>query len=126
MLDQDVAATQLRVATAQFSDAHVVSVNGDLDLHTSPRLEAELLGLREDGAMKVIVDLVDVPFIDSTGLGVLVRAAKQARLNRGCLILVSNDPRTLRVLEITGLNRVFTIERSLADAVGAVLDVGAA
>ena len=124
MLDQDLAATQLRVATAQFADAHVVSVNGDLDLHTAPRLETELDGLREDGAQKVIVDLVDVPFIDSTALGVLVRAAKHSRANRGQLILVSNDPRTLRVLEITGLSRVFTVERSLADAVGAVLDVG--
>lgn len=124
MLHQDIAATHLRVATAQFADAHVVSVNGDLDLHTAPRLEGELEGLRADGARKVIVDLIDVPFIDSTALGVLVRAAKQARASGAKLILVSNDPRTLRVLEITGLNRVFTIERSLADAVGAVLDVG--
>ena len=126
MLDQDVASTHLRVTTAQFADAHVVSVNGDLDLHTAPRLEGELAELHESGATKVIVDLIDVPFIDSTALGVLVRAAKRAGTSGSKLILVSNDPRTLRVLEITGLDRVFTIERSLADAVGAVLDVGAA
>lgn len=122
MVDQDVAATQLRVSTARFADAHIVSVNGDLDLHTAPRLETELEVLRDEGANKVVVDLVDVPFIDSTALGILVRAAKSARSTRGQLILVSNDPRTKRVLEITGLNRVFTIERSLVDAVGTVLD----
>ena len=124
MLDQEIAATRLRVATAQFADAHVVSVNGDLDLHSAPRLQIELDALREDGARKMIVDLVDVPFIDSTALGVLVRAAKQARADKAQLILVSNDPRTLRVLEITGLSRMFVLERSLADAVGAVLDGG--
>ena len=126
MLDQEIAATELRIATAQFADAHVVSVNGDLDLYTAPRLQSELDVLWEDGAQKVIVDLVDVPFIDSTALGVLVRAAKRSRAVHGQLILVSNDPRTLRVLEITGLSRVFVVERSLADAVGAVLDVSRA
>lgn len=121
MLDPAVEATQLRLGTAQFEGAYIVSVNGELDLHSAPRLEGELATLAERNAAAIIVDLVDVPFIDSSALGVLVIAAKQAKVDGRLLILVTNDPRTLRVLEVTGLDRTFTLERSLPDAVGRAL-----
>jgi len=122
VIDQDIALTQLRLGTARFADAFIVTVTGELDLHTAPRLDDELSGLSERRAPKIIVDLADVPFIDSTALGVLVAAAKRSRTDGGLLILVTNDPRTLRVFEVTGLDRTFNLERSLSDAVGRALD----
>jgi anti-sigma B factor antagonist len=122
VIDHDVAATQLRLSTARFADAYIVTAAGELDLHTAPRLDDELAALTARHAAKIIVDLADVPFIDSTALGVLVAAAKRARTDGSLLILVTNDPRTLRVFEVTGLDRTFNLERSLPDAVGRALD----
>jgi anti-sigma B factor antagonist len=67
-----------------------------------------------------VVDLLRVTFLDSTALGVLVGAAKRVRAGGGSIVLVSDDPRTLRVFEITGLGGIFTLERSLVAAIEAV------
>ena len=69
------------------------------------------------GALRVIVDLTGVTFIDSAGLGVLVREAKRLSALGGTCVLVADDPRILRIFEITGLGRMFGIERSLAEGV---------
>ena len=58
-----------------------------------------------------------MPFIDSTILGVLLKASRRARDEGGTLVLVSDDPRITRAFEITGLLGQFTFERSLAAAV---------
>jgi anti-anti-sigma factor len=67
-----------------------------------------------------VVDLVEVGFIDSTALGLLLRFQPRFRGRGGDLVLVSDDRRVLRTLEITGLDRMFRIERRLGQAVGAL------
>jgi anti-sigma B factor antagonist len=94
----------------------VVAASGELDVWSSDSFDAELASVLARDAKTVIVDLQAVPLIDSTILGVLMRRAKQLRRREGTLVLVSNDPRTLRVIEITGLAHLFRMERSLADA----------
>jgi anti-sigma B factor antagonist len=74
----------------------------------------------DERATRITVDLLRVTFLDSTSLGVLVGAAKRAHARGGRIVLVADDPRTLRVFEITGLGGVFALERSLATAVEAV------
>lgn len=95
----------------------VVAASGELDVWSSDSFDAELESVLARGATTVVVDLQAVPLIDSTILGVLMRRAKQLRRRQGTLVLVSNDPRTLRVIEITGLAHLFRMERSLAEAV---------
>lgn len=97
----------------------VVAASGELDVWSSVSFDAELESVLERQAKTVVVDLQAVPLIDSTILGVLMRRAKQLRRREGTLVLVSNDPGTLRVIELTGLAHLFRIERSLADAVRA-------
>ena len=109
----------LRVTTARFGvDSYVVSLAGELDIGTSEEFERELESLRARDARHLIVDLLGVTFLGSVGLGLLTRAAKQTRALDGECVVVSDDPRILRVFEITGLDRVFRIERSLMEAVG--------
>jgi anti-sigma B factor antagonist len=113
-----VSIAELKVATAQIgADAYVVSVTGELDLHSAGQLERELDAVLGRGARRVVVDLVGLTFIDSVALGLLTRAAKQLRTNGGECVVVSDDPRIVRVFEITGLDRIFRLERTLAEAV---------
>jgi anti-sigma B factor antagonist len=108
----------LRVTTARFgADSFVVSLAGELDIGTSDRFEQELDMLLDDGARQLVVDLLGITFLGSVGLGLLTQAAKRTRELGGECIVVSDDPRILRVFEITGLDRVFRIERSLMEAV---------
>ena len=105
-------------------DAHaVVTVRGEVDLATSPRLRDTLVDLTDADDPNVVVDLDDVGFIDSTGIGVLVGGVKRARSHGGDLSLVCTQRRILKVLEITGLLQVFTVHRSLDDALHAGDDV---
>jgi anti-sigma B factor antagonist len=113
-----MAVVAARVSTAQIgADAFVVSVSGELDLATVGLLERELDSVIGRGARRVIVDLSGVTFMDSVSLGALVRDAKRLRARGGECVVVADDPRILRVFEITGLDRMFGIERSLAEGV---------
>jgi anti-sigma B factor antagonist len=115
----------LRITTARFgADAYVVALAGELDIATSDRFERELDSLLDGGARQLVVDLLGITFLGSVGLGLLTRAAKRTRAREGECVVVSDDPRILRVFEITGLDRVFRIERSLMEAVAQLAGTG--
>mgnify|MGYP006318014371 FL=1 len=99
------------------NNGFVVSVSGEVDLHTAPEMERELVEVLQLGGHSVVVDLADVGFIDSTVLGLLLRYKPRFRSRGGDLVLVSDDRRILRTLEITGLDRIFRLEQRLGDAV---------
>ena len=87
----------------------VVAVRGEIDLVTGPVLWECLVDVIPD-TNRLVVDLRDTEFIDSTGLGVLVRALKRLRHRGGDLVLRSPRPNARKVLSITSLDRVMTIE----------------
>jgi anti-sigma B factor antagonist len=95
----------------------VLSVKGEVDVYTAPRLREKLVELVSQGKLKVIVDLEGVDFLDSTGLGVLVGGLKRLRSHDGDLQLVCTQQRILKVFEITGLTKVFAIHDSVDAAV---------
>jgi anti-sigma B factor antagonist len=90
---------------------------GDLDLYVSGDLRQQIFSAVADGVERLVVDLLDVSFIDSTALGVLADAAKRLRANAGSLAIVCRDRNILKVLEITGLSRLFRIYDSIPEAV---------
>ncbi len=96
--------------------AAVLVVRGEVDLSSAPQLRQRLLGLATAGPTTVVVDLTDVSFIDSTGLGVLVSALKRLRAEGGDLRLVVNRPQIAKVLEITGLDTVFLVAATAEEA----------
>lgn len=102
-------------------DAFVVTLTGEIDLYTAPALEQSLEGVVGLGGTAVAVDLAEVTFIDSTTLEVLLRYHERFRGLGGGLVIVTDDRRVLRTFQITGLDRVFTIEHRLADAVATML-----
>jgi anti-sigma B factor antagonist len=98
-------------------DAYVISLAGEVDLYTAPEFKQQLLEVIGQGGKQVIVDFSDTTFIDSTTLGVLVGGVKRLRTNEGQLSLVCSDRNITKIFEITGLDRVFTIYPTRAEAV---------
>jgi anti-sigma B factor antagonist len=109
-----------RIAEEEHRGVPVVSASGEIDVATAPPLRDRLQALAASGKPTVVVDLLDVTFLDSTALGVLVGALKRCRESGGDLPLVITEPRILKVFEITGLTGVFPIHPTVEDAVGSV------
>jgi anti-sigma B factor antagonist len=114
-------ALEFTVTTAELAgNAFVVTVAGEADMHTAPALDQALDGVVGLGGTSVVLDLAEVSFIDSTVLAVLHRYHRRYESLGGELVLVSDDRRILRTLEITGLDRIFKVERKLTTGIGAV------
>ena len=113
-----MSVLEFSVQTAEVGEnAFIVTVTGEADLHSAPELDRALHGVLALGGTGTVVDLGDVSFIDSTGLGVLLRHQRRFHARGGDLVIVTADRRVLRTLEVTGLDRLFTIEQRLADGV---------
>src|SRR5438094_966837 len=89
-----------RAAVASLTrDLVLVSVSGELDLYTAGQLQARIDEAGAVGADTVLVDLSEVSFVDSTALAALVQETKRLEGRGHSLVLVTNDPRTRRVVE---------------------------
>lgn len=98
---------------------HVVTLTGEVDLAVAGAVRTCLRELMVAGASHVLVDLREVTFMDSMGLGVLVAARKQARVFRGSFGLVAPSPPVARVLSLTSLDKFLpsfaSVDEALAD-----------
>ena len=105
----------------------VVSVAGELDLSTAPRLKWMLIEALEAGSTRLVVDLSHASFIDSTALGVLVGIDRRLDPD-GRLAIVCAREVVLQVFELSGTDRVFaihpTLEAALAHVRGHVARAG--
>ena len=101
-------------------ERHVVAVTGEIDLFTAPELKAALGEAIEAGRRRIVVDLSDTTFLDSTALGVLIGTVKRLRSREGRLTLVNRDANIAKTFEITGLDQIFTICATRDEAVVAL------
>jgi anti-sigma B factor antagonist len=96
----------------------VISVEGELDLSTAPRLKWMLIDSLQAGQSRLVVDLSQTSFMDSTALGVLV--AINRSLQDAGLAIVCPSATVLRIFELSGMDSVFaifaTLEQALAHA----------
>jgi anti-anti-sigma factor len=111
-----------RVASSQLGNTAVVAICGELDTHTAERVARKLRDATAEQGCCVVVDLLETRLVDSVGIGVLATAARTVRSNGGTFVLAADDPRFLRTLEITGLDRLFDIEPTLMKAVERVVE----
>lgn len=100
----------------------VIELGGEVDLYTAPEFKERMLQVIESGKKRVVVDLTEATFIDSTTLGVLVGGVKRLRPAGGSLVLVCKDPNITKIFEITGLDRVFQIHATRDEALAAVAE----
>jgi anti-sigma B factor antagonist len=99
---------------------HVVAVTGEIDLFTAPELKAMLSEAVEAGRTRIVVDLTETTFLDSTALGVLIGAVKRLRSRDGVLTIVNTDANIAKTFEITGLDQIFTIRATRDEAIRAL------
>ena len=111
----------MQLQTTTFDRYTVVTVTGDVDYGTAPLLKDALLEAVGDGDVHVVVDLLGVEFIESTGLGVLLGARRRVAEREGSVAVVCADNQVLRTVEITGLARALAIHYSLDSAVASIV-----
>lgn len=109
----------LSIDRADHDDETVMSVGGEIDVYTAPIVRERLDAAVRDGHVNLVVDLSQVRFLDSTGLGVLVGRLKLTRSRGGSLRLVATEEKVLKVFAITGLDKVFELYDTLDEALAA-------
>ena len=93
-----------------------VSVEGEIDVYTSPKVKESLNELIGKKHYNLIINLENVSYIDSTGLGVLIGALKKVKENNGDIKLVCTNMQLKKIFDITGLVKIFGIFSSEAEA----------
>lgn len=96
--------------------AHLLEVEGRLDLETSPLLQTELRQVLDDGARQLVIDLSQLAFLDSAGMAVFFSARNAVREAGGRLVLAGPNETVLRILRRTGVVRVIPVHESLETA----------
>lgn len=110
----------IKVSSKTIDDAvELVEVNGEIDIYTSPSVKESINSLIAKGSYNFIINLDQVRYIDSTGLGVLIGALKKVREHDGHIYLVCVDQQIKKVFNITGLVKIFRIFESNDEAVSA-------
>lgn len=106
----------------------VVAVAGEIDAATAPILKEQLLALVETGVAQIVVDLSEVTFIESVGLGTLVAARKRmvAHDRNLCLVIADHQVNIRGPFEITRLDDVFPIHSTREAAISDCLTEPAA
>lgn len=97
-------------------EVHVLVPHGEIDVLTAPTLGRRMLELVEEGFNRLVVDLSETTFMDSTGLGVLVNGLRQVGRRDGKLVIVCPTERIMRPFEITGLHNHLPIVQSRDEA----------
>ena len=97
----------------------VLDVAGEVDLSTAPALRSRIDTVLDEGGRRLVVDLADVSFMDSSGLSVLVSGYKGMREAGGEMAVVCPNVAIAKIFSITGLDRVFAIHPSLDEALSA-------
>jgi anti-sigma B factor antagonist len=106
------------VTTVGDDQTQLFGLGGTLDIATSPTLRAALLEAADRANHEIVVDLTQLEFLDSTGLGALIGAHKRAAEHGGSVRLVAHEGQILRLLRITGLLDVFSVYPSVDAALG--------
>lgn len=106
----------LQIETTDRDGYTVLSPHGEIDFATGPQLKDAISERLDAGDVHLVIDLLDVEFIESTGLGALIGGRRRALALDGSLSLVCTDEQILKVFRITGLDKVFDIHGTVADA----------
>jgi len=110
-------AAALDLQQSERDGATVLTLTGDVDARAAPIVRDSLVEAIENNDGLIVLDLTDVPYMDSMGLGMLVGALKRANEHGARLRFVITRSQVLKVLNITGLIRVFDIYPDVEEAI---------
>lgn len=104
---------QLHVAVIDHGDRTLVMLRGELDLASQGDFRAQVGDLLHTGRADLVIDLTELTFLDSTGLGALIGIRRRAYALQGSLTLVCPTHAVMELFSIVGLERVFDIRPTL-------------
>ena len=99
----------MKITTVLKEDILICSIDGEIDINTSPQIKKAFDKLAKDKQKKVIINLEKVSYVDSSGLATLVEALKNFRAYGGKLKLTSLSGKVKSLFEITKLEKLFDI-----------------
>ncbi|MEU1037908.1 STAS domain-containing protein [Streptomyces sp. NPDC005551] len=106
----------LDMTARHIGDHIVVTVAGDVDLHTAPTLRAYVRGLVQEGTPHLVLDLPGVDFVDSTGLSTFITLLLETEKAGGSLRLADVPDRLMRMVTITGISALLPVHATVTDA----------
>jgi anti-anti-sigma factor len=104
-----VERPELSISVRNEPSEAVVTLVGEIDMSTAPKLSSTITELFTDAPPRVVLDMAGVTFCDSQGLGTLVVLSRKATMAQSCLVLTKVGDFLLRVLDITGLRPALMI-----------------
>jgi len=110
--------TKVEITVESFKRADVVSVNGRIDSSNASELDDTFKSLAEDGRYQLVADLSGIEYMSSAGLRALVAALRESKKHRGDLRIATPSERMQEVLNLAGLDSVFTVYEDATSAVG--------
>src|SRR5699024_3265364 len=99
----------LAVGIEEAQNHYTVKVSGEIDVYTAPELKDKLLPLTEVHGNDIQVDLKDITYMDSTGLGVFISAYKSAKEHESSMELIHAKDRVSRLCKVTGLDEIMNV-----------------
>ena len=83
----------------------IVNLAGEVDVYTYPQLKTTIKEIIESGNKQMIINLEEVKYIDSTGLGVLANGASQIAKDKGYITIICNKPQIKKIFDVAGLTK---------------------
>lgn len=108
----------MQIKTDKQDDIVLCTIEGDIDINSSPDIKKAFDGLIKDKEAKIIVNLENVPYIDSSGLATLVEMFKRTKTYGGLLKLSNLSEKVRGLFEITKLEKIFAIYDTVENARG--------
>jgi anti-sigma B factor antagonist len=112
--------SDVEIRKSEEDGAHILQLEGEIDLHASPKLRTALHDLVEKKAPALVADFSGVKYIDSSGLATLVEYVRDSKAYGGRIALFGLQPKVKMVFELVRLNELFTLADSKAAALAAV------
>jgi len=109
--------TEFKTSTKEIGAVNVVYLNGFLDAHTAPVLEDIFSSLVEQNKFKLVVNLKDLTYISSAGLGVFMAFIEKMRENNGDIKLTSMNEKVFNIFDLLGFPLLYEIYDNENDAV---------
>ncbi|MFF4793995.1 STAS domain-containing protein [Streptomyces sp. NPDC001276] len=101
-------------------DVALLTVEGYLDIDTATELQAHLANQLHHGRRHFLLELSAVPFMDSSGMNIILRVYQEARERAGSVHIIAPAPAVLRILDLTGVSITVPVSRSAEEALALV------
>ncbi|MGV8121710.1 MAG: STAS domain-containing protein [Candidatus Xenobiia bacterium LiM19] len=93
-------------------NTHIVRLSGELDIHSAPQFKEDVLSLIEQGYTNIVLDLDELNFMDSRGLGTFISISRNVKDRGGSLKIICSNQTIMKIFQRTGLCEIFAMYES--------------